>query len=111
MSDASGRPRVVEPDLAPEEKETIIRFGKTDDRATIFSEQRGVVGRLLRHSSAEPDSITLTDGSTVGDTEALDGSDTVIAYRGTVPIGSLKVRRSARGTDAPARIISEDRER
>jgi hypothetical protein len=108
MSDASGRPKVVEPDaLGPEEKETIIRFGKTDGRAVVFSEQRGPVGRLLRHPEAEADSITLADGSTVEDVEALDGNDTVISYRGTVPVGALKVRLSARDNANPAGVISD----
>lgn len=108
MSQSVDRPKVVEPEaLGAEEKETIIRFGKTDGRAVVFSEQRGPVGRLLRHPEAEADSITLADGSTVEDVEALDGNDTVISYRGTVPVGALKVRLSARDTSAPGPVISD----
>jgi hypothetical protein len=108
MSDTATRPKVVEPDaLGPEEKETIIRFGKTDGRAVVFSEQRGPVARLLRHPEAEARSITLADGSTVEDVEELGESDTVIGYRGTVPVGTLKVRLSARDTAAPGPVISD----
>ena len=107
MSDTAGRPKVSEPDVAPEEKETIFRFGKRDERAVVFSEQRGPVGRLLRHPEAEAESIILDDGSTVEDTEELGPNDTVVAYHGTVPIGALKVRLSARDTASAARVISD----
>jgi len=108
MSDAAGRPKVVEPNgLGPEEKETIIRFDKRGERATVFSEQRGAVSRLLRHPEAEATSIVLADGSTVDSTEALDGGDTVTAFRGTVPIGALKVLKSARDSTRPSAVISD----
>jgi hypothetical protein len=66
------------------------------------------VARLLRHPEAEADSITLADGSTVEDAEALGPNDTVVAFRGTVPVGALKVRLSARDNANPARVISDE---
>ncbi|WP_424004838.1 hypothetical protein ACOZ4I_17380 (plasmid) [Haloarcula salina] len=106
MSNAETQPRVIEPDLAPEEKETIFRFDKVDDRATVFSEQRGAVSRLLRHPEADADEIMLADGSSVDDVDVLDGDDTVIGYRGTVPIGALKVLKKTRDSTRPSEVIS-----
>lgn len=106
MSDAAGRPKVVEPDLTPEEKETIIRFDKRGDLATVFSEQRGAVSRLLRHPEAEAAEITLVDGSIVDDADALGPEDTVVAFRGTIPVGALKILKSARESSRPSDVIS-----
>jgi hypothetical protein len=108
---ADERPRVVEPDLAPEEKETIIRFSKRDDRAHIFSEQRGVVGRLLRHPEADVGRVTLADGSRVENPDVLDGTDTVVGIEATVPVGTLKVQETPRKAGGLAAVVSDGGER
>lgn len=111
MSEAVGvgeDPRVLEPDEPPEYKETIIKFDKVDDRATVFSEHRGVVSRLLRHTEAEPEAVTLEDGSTTDDAEHLDGTDTVVAYEGTVPVGALKVLKTPRDSARVSYVVSQD---
>lgn len=107
MSEQAGRPRVVEPKEPPECKETIIRFDKVGERATVYSEHRGVVSRLLRHVEAEAEAITLQNGAVVEDDTLLSEDDTVIAYRGTVPIGALKILKTPRDSSRPSGVVTE----
>lgn len=104
MSD--NRPAVREPELAPEEKETLIRLSKVDERAQVYTEVRGVVGGLLDHPDAELEAATLACGEVVDGRENLDRDDTVVSWKGTVPIGAVKITATPRESTQPGRIVS-----
>lgn len=102
MTDAQVRERSA---LAPEEKETIIKFAK-GGAARIFSEQRGIIRRLLEHPEVSVRSVTLADGSRCEDVGVLGESDTITALEATAPVGLLKVQLTPRESDQLARVVS-----
>ena len=95
-----------DPDLIPLEKETSINFTKDEDRAQVFTAERGLTRRFLAHDLFDTDALLLKDGSRSDYLQDVDTSDTVVGVRGTIPIGCLKVQASARSADGHAPIVS-----
>jgi hypothetical protein len=52
-----------DPDLVPMEKETTFRFAKDQDRADVFTSERGLTRRLLTFPPFDLRTVTLADGS------------------------------------------------
>jgi len=97
-----------DPDLAPQEKETTLRFTKDEDTVHVYTEEAGIGRRLLAHPSARIDAVTVVDND-VRPTVSVDevnGRD-IVAVRGSLPVGALKVRRTSRETDEHAPVVSE----
>ena len=82
-----------DPELTPTEKETMIRFSKTDGMATVYSESGGIMRRLMNHPEAD-----------VHPDRTIDG--TVVAVRGEVPIGCLKVMANERKNGGQSEVVS-----
>ena len=95
-----------DPDLIPLEKETSINFTKGDERAQVFTAERGLTRRFLAHDLFDTDALLLKDGSRSDSLQDVDTSDTVVGVRGTIPIGCLKGQASARSADGHAPIVS-----
>jgi hypothetical protein len=114
MSPTERRPRtdlldVVGEDrnLNPEEKETVVRFAKDEDRATVFTAEAGIVRRLLQHPKFIPEEYRPEGGRCVESAEEIDTTeDRVVAVEGTVPTGTLKVRASSRDSSGHASVVS-----
>ena len=98
-----------DPDLIPLEKETSINFTKGDERADVFTAERGLTRRLLTHELFDTDAVLLKDGSTVDSVDSLHtNEDTIVGVRGTIPIGSLKVKATTRSDKSGhARVVSD----
>mgnify|MGYP007020454544 CR=1 FL=1 len=98
-----------DPDLVPMEKETTFRFAKDQDRAQVFTAERGLTRRLLTHELFHTDAVLLADGSTVDSVDSLHATeDTIVGVRGTIPIGALKVKASTRADKSGhARVVSD----
>lgn len=96
-----------DPALLPEEKETTIRFGKDEDRATVFTPEAGLMRRLLNHPEFEVHGILLEAGGEVESVEQLHADeDAVVGVRGSVPVGALKVSARSRSTSGHASVVS-----
>lgn len=95
-----------DPALVPCEKETSINFTKSDDRADVFTSERGLTRRLLTHELFTTDTVLLKGGSRSDSLQEVDTSDTIVGVRGTIPIGCLKLRASARHANGHAPIVS-----
>jgi hypothetical protein len=80
-------------DLTPGEKETMIRFSKTDGMATVYSESGGIMRRLMNHPEADVHPDRVMDG-------------TVVAVRGEVPIGCLKIMANERKNGGHSTVVS-----
>jgi hypothetical protein len=98
-----------DPDLIPLEKETSINFTKGDERADVFTSERGLTRRLLTHELFDTDAVLLKDGSTVDSVDSLrTNEDTIVGVRGTIPIGALKVKATTRSDKSGhARVVSD----
>lgn len=98
-----------DPDLIPLEKETSINFTKDEDRAQVFTAERGLTRRFLTHDLFDTDAVLLKDGSTVDSVDSLHrNEDTIVGVRGTIPIGCLKVKATARADKSGhARVVSD----
>jgi hypothetical protein len=97
-----------DPDLAPQEKETTLRFAKDENRVAIYTAEAGIGRRLLAHPRARIEGVTVVDNDvrptvSVGEVNGRD----IVAVRGSLPVGALKVRRTSRETDEHAPVVSE----
>ena len=84
-----------DPNLYPEEKETSIWFSRSDDRATVHTDEASLTRRLLAHPEAEPipTNMTIRDGN-------------VMSFYGTVPVGCLKVLSNPRESGGHYSVVS-----
>ena len=101
-----------DPDLVPMEKETTFRFAKDQDRADVFTSERGLTRRLLTFPPFDLQTVTLADGSRVDCIQSIDASeDTIVGVRGWVPIGCLKLRTSTRSRGSHAQLVTHASQR
>lgn len=85
-----------------------VSFLQDDDRASISTSIPSLARRLLKHPEFDADTLTIVrDGNRRGiDPEAFDGDGHVVAVKGYIPIGCLKVMSNERSTDAPRLIVA-----
>jgi hypothetical protein len=103
----SGLPEVREdPDLAPAEKETTVRFAKDQDRASVYTAESGMTRRLLRHPEFEVEEVTTLSGERFDSVQQLHADEAVVAVRGYVPVGALKVSACTRSTSGHASVVA-----
>ena len=99
-----------DPDLLPEEKETTLQFANVDHSATLFSEQGGVVRRLLRHPLFDIGWIRVYEetapNQTMSPVEYTSGA--VTAVYGSFPVKAIKLMSRSRSDPAPCKIVSRD---
>lgn len=98
-----------DPELLPEEKETTFHEGNSDDQLIIFSEQSGVMRRLIRHPLFEIEWIRVysetSRTATMGVAEYSEGL--ITGVKGYLPIGALKIQSGCRSDSAPCKIVSK----
>lgn len=85
-----------DPELDRESKTTSINFYKDDDRAIVFSDEAGIIRRLLQHPEAEPN---ITHMNINEDTE-------IHSYYGTIPTSCLKIMATPRKNSGHASVVS-----
>ena len=98
-----------DPDLTPAEKEVSVLFTKESERAVVYAEVAGVTRRLLAHPLFEVDSLRVAGDGHHGACVAPDefGGGEVTGVRGTVPIGTLKVRAASRKSSQWADVVAD----
>ncbi len=93
--------------LTPEEKETSIGFTKRDDVARMFTAEAGLSRRLLAHPAAAVTSLDVVHTS--GGRESVSpeeyASGAIGGVLAEVPVGLLKLRKSARKSAGHATIL------
>lgn len=94
-------------DLTPAEKETSINFTKTEDRARVFTAEAGLMRRLLQHSEFQVGHVVTESRARVESVAELDATNTaIVGVKGTIPVGALKIQRTARASSGHASVIS-----
>lgn len=98
-----------DPELSPAEKETSLRFPKDRDTARVYTEEAGLMRRILRHQHADVRAVTeLRDGDS-RPTVALEdwGGAPVVAVEATLPVGALQVKTHPRDGGGHAAVVAE----
>lgn len=77
------------------EKETIIRFSKVDDHASVYTEQAEMMRPLLRHPRFEVKSLRVTIDDTVSRQVAPNDFEegSITGVDGTIPREALTVQK------------------
>ena len=99
----------ADPDLTATERETIIRFAADEDAAHVFTEQAGVIRRLLAHDALEEVTVGMyRDGAVrpVSPPRA-DAEGEVVRLAGRLPLRYLTIGTVGRNHDQPAAIVSD----
>lgn len=100
-----------DPKLTPPEKETALRFARDEERVTIYTAERGIGRRVLAHPAAAIDEVTIAEGRRKRPAvplEELEEGDQVVAVRGTLPLGTVKVRERPRTSGGHADVVTKD---
>ena len=97
-----------DPRLAPEEKETTIRFARDEDRATVHTDEAGIGRRLLAHPDTEVEELTVLDDDSVRrlTPDEINDDHAPVGIRASLPIGALSVRSSPRKSAQHSAVIS-----
>lgn len=95
--------------LSSVEKETTIRFSKVDDRASIYTEEAGLMRRLLRHPHFEVDTLRVNTDDAVGKQVAPSDFEqgSITGVDGSIPIEALVLQTSLRETSQHSALVPE----
>ncbi|MFA1609871.1 hypothetical protein [Halobellus rubicundus] len=87
------------------EKETTMSFSKVDDRVSVYSEEAGLMRRLLRHPHFEVESLRGTDGQQIAPNDFEEES--ITGVKGSLPITALVLQTSLRATSQHSAVVPE----
>lgn len=95
--------------LGPEEKETLLRFVKAEDRILVYTEERGLMRRLLQHPEFRLESLRVVTEEMWGEYVDPDDFDegSITGVEGWVPIGVLSLKTTSRTTSQHAAIVPD----
>jgi hypothetical protein len=98
-----------DPELSPAEKETTIRFAKDRDGARVYTEEAGLIRRIMRHQHADIRGLTeLRDGDRRPVVALEDWSGApVVGVEATVPVGALQIKSRPRAGAGHAAVVAE----
>lgn len=98
---------VVEEDasLHSVEKETTLNFTKVDDRVSVYTEEAGLMRRLLLHPHFEVESIRGEGGPQIALNDFEEGS--ITGVKGGLPITALVLQKSLRATSQHSAVVPE----
>ena len=99
-----------DPRLAPEEKETLLRWTKDRDRVVFDTTEAGLGRRLIAHPETDIDRVTVVRDGTARDGVAphdVHEHDEIVGVRGTLPLGVLKVGLAPRKTGGHAKVVTQ----
>jgi hypothetical protein len=94
--------------LSPEEKQTTFQLTKSEDSVSVYTEERGLMRRLLQHPEFELESLrVVTEGSWGNyiDPDDFEGGS-ITGVKGSVPVGALSLKTSSRKTSQHSAIVS-----
>jgi hypothetical protein len=91
------------------EKETTLTFSKSDDCASVYTEEAGLMRRLLCHPHFEVDSLRVNTHDTVGKRVAPSDFEqgSITGVDGSIPIESLVIQTSLRTTSQHSAVVPE----
>jgi hypothetical protein len=95
--------------LTSVEKETTIRFSKADDSASVYTEEAGLMRRLLRHPHFEVDSLRVNTDDAVGKQVAPNDFEegSITGVGGSIPVKALVAQTSLRETSQHSALVPE----
>jgi len=95
--------------LEPVEKETLFRFDKTEDRISVYTEEGGLMRRLLQHPEFRLESLRVVTEESWGEHVDPDDFDegSITGVDGWVPIGVLSLKTSSRSISQHAAIVPD----
>jgi hypothetical protein len=95
--------------LTSVEKETTITFSKADDCASVYTEEAGLMRRLLRHPHVEVDSLRVNTDDAVGKQVAPNDFEqgSITGVGGSIPIEALVAQTSLRATSQHSAVVPE----
>lgn len=94
--------------LCPEEKQTTFQFTKSEDSISVYTEERGLMRRLLQHPEFKLESLRVVTEDSWGDHVNPDNFEggSITGVEGLVPIGALSLKTSSRKTSQHSAIVS-----
>jgi hypothetical protein len=87
------------------EKETTLNFTKVDDRVSIYTEEAGLMRRLLYHPHFEVESFRGSKGQQIAPNDFEQGQITGVG--GSLPITALVLQTSLRANSQHSAVVSE----
>lgn len=116
MSGNTALPDRVErdPALSGDEKETTISMCGQDKQFTIFSAKPTIIKSLLQHDHFRLQWARVLPPADetpkrIEDTDRLANSDgTIVAVRGTMPVGVLTIKSKPRATDHQSSVVNAE---
>lgn len=87
------------------EKETTMSFSKADDYASVYTEEAGLMRRLLRHPHFELESLRGSNGQRIAPKDFEKGS--ITGVDGIIPISALVVQTSLRANSQHSAVVPE----
>jgi hypothetical protein len=91
--------------LHPVEKETNLNFTKVDDRVSVYTEEAGLMRRLLCHPHFEVESLRREGGLQIALNDFEEGS--ITGVKGSLPITALVLQESLRATSQHSAVVPE----
>lgn len=112
LADARERAReavAVDTALSPRERETILRTAEDRDTLDMFTQERGLMRRLLAHPEATVAFVTVATGDVGGEAVPLSEYDggQVIGVKAELPVGCLSIAQEPRAYGTHADMITE----
>jgi len=99
-----------DPQLASDEKENGLWFGKRDDRIEIRTDEFGLGRRLLRHPWIRTEYVTVLGGGYARRRRRPERvnakADEIVGVTASFPVGLLKIGLSPRESNQHAEIVS-----
>lgn len=97
-----------DPALSPEEKETIFRFARDQERLSFHTDERGIGRRLAAHPHSDVETVrVLDDGlASVLSPEQVTDDLEVVAVTGTLPVGAVTLSRDIRRSGGHAEVVA-----
>jgi hypothetical protein len=87
------------------EKETTLNFTKVDDRVSIYTEEAGLMRRLLRHPHFEIESLRGSKGKRIAPNDFEQGP--ITGVKGSLPIAALVLQTSLRANSQHSAVVPE----
>jgi hypothetical protein len=95
--------------LTPDEKETVFRFAKDEDTVGIYTEEGGLMRRLIQHPKFRLESLRTVTKETWG--KHVDPDDfnagSITGVDGWAPVSVLSLKTSSRKTSQHAAIVPD----
>jgi len=102
-----------DPDREPFEKETGLLWSKDADAVSIHTAEAGLMRRFVRHPLFDLERVELSTGGGSYTARSADdlpsnlGSRSVYTVFGTIPIGCVSIKSSARSDSTHSRVVSQ----